>query len=360
VLYVAMTRAKDRLVLVGTSKRNGREQLEESRQFWRNWSGPLPRYLVRYARNPLDWILPAIAAKDATPVFLYPRDVTDAWQAAESTGRLSSTQILAGLDTRVDEPSADAAQAIARLTGTYTYEKLTRIPAITPVTELKGRLDWGDDEQEGPQYASHPDQPAILGGGFGVPHRLRPISPGDAARQKGTATHLFLEKVNLAGRTDRKALGKQLADFVERHLLSQVEADQVDLDGVSWFLNETDLGRHLRRSRSTVRRELPFIMRLEPQWLAPGSGSDDLADAGIVRGVIDVLWATPEGIEIADFKTDAVAGAELRHRIELYKGQLRMYALAIERIWKKPVGRLWLAFLHARHIEPFAPAALKG
>jgi ATP-dependent exoDNAse (exonuclease V) beta subunit len=73
-----------------------------------------------------------------------------------------------------------------------------------------------------------------------------------------------------------------------------------------------------------------------------------------------VLWTTPEGIEIADFKTDAVEGAELRRRIELYKGQVRMYAMAIERIWKRPVGRLWLAFLHSRHIEPFAPAALKG
>jgi ATP-dependent exoDNAse (exonuclease V) beta subunit len=104
---------------------------------------------------------------------------------------------------------------------------------------------------------------------------------------------------------------------------------------------------------------MPFIMRLEPQLLAAGSGSDDLADCGIVRGVIDVLWTTDEGIEIADFKTDAVEGAELRRRIELYKDQLRMYSLAIQRIWKRPVNRLWLAFLHARHIEPFGPAALK-
>jgi ATP-dependent helicase/nuclease subunit A len=296
VLYVAMTRAKERLILVGTPKRNTNEQLDEVRRLWGNWSGPLPRYTVRYARNPLDWILPAVAAKEAegesgqpgrppaapatggaAAVFVHPREVTDKWQVAQSARRPGSTQILAALDAEADKPPADAARTIARLAGTYRYDKLTRIPAITPVTELKGRLDWGDDDQEeGPRYASHSERAAVPGSGFGVPRRLRPVGPGHAARQKGTATHLFLERVDLAGPTDRNTLRKQLADLVNRRLLSQVEADRIDLDGVSWFLNETDLGRQLRRSSNTVHRELPFIMRLEPQWLAPGSGSDDL------------------------------------------------------------------------------------
>ncbi len=147
--------------------------------------------------------------------------------------------------------------------------------------------------------------------------------------------------------------------LVDQRLLSAVEAGQIDVGSVTWFLSDTELGRQLRRHCQTVRREMPFLMRLEPELLARGSGSDDLADCGIVRGVIDVLWTTAEGIEIADFKTDAVEGAELRRRIELYKGQLRMYAMAIERIWRRPVCRLWLAFLHARHVEPFGPGVLK-
>jgi len=234
------------------------------------------------------------------------------------------------------------------------------VPAITPVTELKGRLEWDDDGEEGPRHATPADKVKAGVGSFPVPRRLRPAAPGDAARQKGTATHLFLEKVNLAGKTDRKALARQLKDLVERQLLSQVEADQIDLDSVDWFLNETSLGELLRKHHKEVRREMPFLLRLEPHLLAPGSGSDDLADAGIVRGVIDVLWWTPEGIEIADFKTDAVTGPALQERIDLYKDQLCMYAEAICRIWKAPVHRLWLAFLHARHIEPFAPKALRG
>ncbi len=382
VLYVAMTRAKERLILVGTPRRKASEWLEECRQFWRDWAGPLPRYLVRYANCPLDWVVPALAAKEhadephlfdwreakeptgttgqsAAALLVYPRQVTDTWQIAEPAARLSSAQVLAALDDKAGKSPQQAQQTIARLTGTYPCDKLTRVPAITPVTELKGRLQWDDDGDEGPRHAS-PAHVKPSSGNFGVPRRLRPVGAADAARQKGTATHLFLERVDLAGPTDRKSLQGQLARLVERRLLSAVEAEQIDLRSVDWFLNETDLGRQLRTNHKTVRREMSFLMRLEPQLLAPGSGSDDLADCGIVRGVIDVLWVTADGIEIADFKTDAVEGAELRWRIDLYRGQLRMYAEAIRRIWKRPVCRLWLAFLHPRHIEPFAPAPLKG
>jgi ATP-dependent helicase/nuclease subunit A len=385
VLYVAMTRAKHRLVLVGTPKRKMAEWLEEQQQFWKDWAGPLPRQVVRYASCPLDWVVPALAARDeagrpslfawrevaepAVPtgpeseaVFVYPRSATDAWRVADQAGRPDSEQVLAALegeggagDSKRDEA---AGTAIARLTAGYPFEKLTRIPVIKPVTELKGRLRWDSDDDE-----DNPDRvrPRFGGGGsFGVPRRLRPNTSGDAARQRGTATHLFLEKVDLAGATDRAHLERQLGAMVDRKLLSAVEAEQVDLAGAAWFLNETEPGRLIRAHHTDVRREMPFVMRLEPERLSSGSGSDDLADTGIVRGVIDLLWSTPDGIDIADFKTDAVSGAELRRRIELYRDQLDIYATAIQRIWRRPVCRLWLAFLHPRHIEPFTPRALRG
>jgi ATP-dependent helicase/nuclease subunit A len=292
-------------------------------------------------------------------VEVYARDTTDAWRVEALTRPVNGKQVLAALDGANGKLSDEAARAIGRLESKYLYEKLTRIPAIKPVTELKGQLDWADDGDEGPCHAGSGDLLKIHSGHFGVPRQLRPVGTGDAARQKGTATHLFLEKVDLAGPTDRKALARQLERLVERRLLSEVEAGLIDLDSIEWFLNDTQLGMTLRAHHATVHRELSFILRLEPERLTTGSGSDDLADCGIVRGVIDVLWTTPEGIEIADFKTDAVEGVELRRRIDLYKDQLRIYALAIQRIWKRPVCRLWLAFLHPRHVEPFQAGVLR-
>ncbi len=232
------------------------------------------------------------------------------------------------------------------------------MPAIKAVTELKGRLVWDGDGEDGPRHAAPAGKTKRGDGGLAMPRRLRPVGHGEAARQKGTATHLLLEKVDLRGPMDRPAIERQLADLVAAGVLTAEEAGQIDLGSVEWFFNETQLGRLLRRHHQNVRREMPILMRLAPHMLARGGGSDDLADGGIVRGVIDVLWWTPDGVEIADFKTDAVEGAELRRRIDLYKDQLQMYAEAIKQIWDRPVERLWLAFLHARHIEPFAPRAL--
>ncbi len=382
VLYVAMTRAKHRLVLVGTTRTRAGEWLEQERDLWKDYDGPLPRYLVRHAGCPLDWIVPALATPEAgipslfawrdaeqpvagrgtdpLAVFLYPAEATRTWRCAEQADRPDSRRVLAALvggKMNASQRDSAAAAAIARLTAEYRFQRLTRIEAIKPVTELKGRLQWDDEDDQDNPAGKPPHRHA--GGGFGIPRRLRPSTGGDAARQRGTATHLFMEKVDLAGPTDPANLQRQLEAMVESRLLSAVEAEQVDLAGAAWFFNETEPGRLIRKHRDQVYREMPFVMRLEPDRFLAGSGSDDLADASIVRGVIDVLWRTPEGVDIADFKTDAVGGQELHRRIALYQEQLDLYAEAIRRIWRQPVCRLWLAFLHARHIEPFTPRPLK-
>lgn len=365
VLYVAMTRAKDRLILVGTCKKDPVPWLEEQRQLWEGLPGQLPRYLLRHAISPLDWLTAALASSQGAfaAVTMHSPEETAAWQIAQCDTRLSGRQILAVLDgagtKEATSPTAGAAAAIDRLTKAYRYQMLTSVPAITPVTELKGRLHWDADDTDDPQHAEPVSDGKGFGPSFAMPRRLRPITQGDAARRRGTATHLFLEKLDLSAPTDTKSLGRQLEHLVEARLLSPAEAAEIDMGGVAWLLNDTPLGNLFRQHHKDVRREMPFLMRLEPEILCPGGASDDLADSGIVRGVIDVLWCTPEGIEIADFKTDAVSGPELRRRIDLYKDQLRMYAEAIRRIWPMPVHRLWLAFLHARHIEPFTPAALR-
>jgi ATP-dependent helicase/nuclease subunit A len=70
----------------------------------------------------------------------------------------------------------------------------------------------------------------------------------------------------------------------------------------------------------------------------------------LVRGIIDCLVDDGGAWEIIDYKTDLVSGDALIARAAEYKGQLHIYADAVEAIWHRKVTHRWLAFLSARQI----------
>jgi len=379
VLYVAATRAKERLILVGTVARKDLDDwFSAQEELWSRHAGPLPRWTIRRANNYLDWVIPVAlslgpdiikwhsASEVQVPrcrqialATIYRNEDISRWQLPSRQGTASSREVMAVLDSMADAAptDGDAAIAIARLSRPYRYAELTRTPAVAAASELKGRVNWSEDE-EAPSGVHWPRIVQYRAAAFGTPRRLRAAVQPERARQRGTATHMFLQHLDIGGACDAADLRRQLERLVEANILTAQEAETVDLEGICWLLNETPLGRILRENRTTLRREVPFVLRIEPHLIRHGSGSDDPADAVLIRGIIDAMWTTGEAIEIADYKTDAVSGQHLLERIELYKDQLRVYAEAARRIWAKPVERAYIVFLAARHIEPFVPKPL--
>ena len=122
------------------------------------------------------------------------------------------------------------------------------------------------------------------------------------------------------------------------------EADLVDVDAIVW-LASTDLGKLLRRKWKDLRRELPvfFPMQVEP--------SDEPLDRVMVRGRLDVMVPTEDGLVLVDYKTDRVTRDTIEARAEFYRSQVESYSRAIEAIVGERVGAAYLAFLHARELR---------
>jgi ATP-dependent helicase/nuclease subunit A len=136
--------------------------------------------------------------------------------------------------------------------------------------------------------------------------------------------------------------------------LHQEEGNQIDLAALAWFFT-TDLGRRMRESRTIVHREWPFVIGVDPARYDPAARQNDPQDVMLVRGIVDCLFDSGEGLEILDYKTDRVSGEGVAQRAVAYAGQLRIYAKAVEMTWGRPVQRLHLAFLGARQIVEVAP-----
>jgi len=368
ILYVAMTRAKEKLILVGTGNP---PKLSVSTT---EDDGPLPLLERQGAQGMLDWVAGAIAAQPAGRVTLlsdppnpeavfaarhYSAEEMSTWRIephipTKASQRLQKLSHMAPLG---HPPVSAGAQPVVdlvrrRLTTPYAGRAMTHIPAVVAASALKHRYmalhDIEDPAAEWSAGEPRDAKPAASARRFKTPDFLS-RSRDPEPTSLGTWTHALLQRVDLARPCDKADLIRQRKELVSAGVLARDEAAAVDLDAIAWFFT-TPLGQRLRQPSTRHLREWPFTLGIDPHRYNPEAGAGDTEDLVLVRGIIDLLFDTGEGWEILDYKTDNVRGENLQQRADLYAGQLRIYADAAEAVWKRRPKRCWLAFLTPRQI----------
>jgi ATP-dependent helicase/nuclease subunit A len=330
LLYVAMTRARDTLILSATLTDKKWETL---------WSQPVPvtAQTIAAASSFADWLGLWFSGQNfATPgalPHLRWRWVADAELADAGPADSEKPEAegdLAGLD----------AVAVEKLRGVLNWEyphlAATRRKAKASVTELRRAAEETDDEAE----------PVFSRPRFAAKNPTRKTESGKrklSAADTGTAHHKFLQHVALETTGDLTTEADRLA---HANFLSADERAALDLAALAAFWN-SELGGKIRANAADVRRELPFTARFSPAEVAaitggqPESGLEN--EFVVVQGVADLVVLRPAEIWLVDFKTDA-AGADAE-KIKIYTPQLKLYASALEKIFTRPVTRRALYFL---------------
>lgn len=396
ILYVALTRAKHRLILVGTASAN---RVAQDRARFAGLPAPLPRSTRESAQSALDWIVPALASLSDDHV-----EWRDAPSEARTSARLCGvTKIAADAMTdwrlgttytagvrerlaafadlkRIDDgpfsgaPAAAPAESaiddwLAGLTARYPHARLATLPAVVAASRLKRRFG-ADRDDEDPvamldgagsdstrrqstqevDVVGGPPRPAVNV----FPTRLaRPLfiaRAGEAASDattRGTWTHAFLEYVDLAGACDLAGLREQAEAMVQRGRLEVGARDAIDFDALAWFF-ATGLGGRLRAAAGKELREAPFVYRMSPAALNAAVRPAGPEDVVLVRGMIDCLFPIANGHVLIDYKTDHITPDVVPARRDLYAPQLRAYADAAEAIWRIRVTERYLVFLGPR------------
>lgn len=358
-LYVALTRARKRLVLVGTVDRS---RIERARAAASDRPQPLPLVARTSAQCYLDWLLPAISAMppadvswpgESSPSRLltmahYDLPTMDSWsiEPGYSEGVRARLKRFARLDAADDVlPDDDAREQIERIMAETRYAPLTRVPAVVAASALKQTQDAR--ETDGPAAPFEPSppwarmiEPSFLAG--------EESETGDAAA-RGTSVHRFLEWVDLARPCDAADLARQRDALRAAGVLSAADAAALDLEALAWFF-ATPLGAALRDARREAQREMTFVDRLPPEELDPRCAAADDGDFVLLRGTIDCWFRAGDGAVVLDYKTDAVDPGGVGVRAALYAPQLKAYARAVERTCGVRVMRKSLVFLTPRVI----------
>jgi ATP-dependent helicase/nuclease subunit A len=169
-----------------------------------------------------------------------------------------------------------------------------------------------------------------------------------SAAEIGSATHRFLELVSLDATSSLAALRGEAQRLRAARRLTADEFAALDVAAIAAFWDSA-VGRRVRTRATDVRRELPFTARFTPADLAavgvpaePGLAADEFI---VVQGIADLVVVGAAELWLLDFKTDAVGRGEMAGKVEAYRPQLGLYALALSRIYQRPVTERWLHFL---------------
>ncbi len=329
VLYVAFTRAKEKLILLGSA--GGLEQkLQKFQAEGRRET--LSFRALSSAGTYLDWILPSAAVPEDTPFAV--AKVTPAEQAEAAVGR----QLLSEDEKEMfahpeDLPGADPDYAEAleeRLSYVYPYEEEAGLRGKLSVSELK---QAGQTEEEDEDTLLYPEEEIVPY----IPRFVQETEPVSGAA-RGTAYHRALECLDFSGLYHSERVKEELARLVEEGKMTREQAEAVRPYDIYAFA-QSKLAKRMTAARAakTFHTEQPFVIQLPARELEIGC---DSGEPVLVQGIIDAYFYEKnekgeDEIVVVDYKTDYVkTGEEL---LEKYKKQLDYYELALERLSGKRV-----------------------
>jgi ATP-dependent helicase/nuclease subunit A len=354
LLYVAMTRARDCLILTGSV--TGKKWAEH----WQE-AGAITSQKILAAKSYADWLGLWFASR---PVQNSKFEIQNqkqgelpnlSWRIAEDAELASLGGSEGGEVQSEDDPESPHAgfcgtatvldeAAIKKLTGVlswkYDFNAATERAAKSSVTALRREAEEADDEAE-PAFSARSEFAKRA-----VTARSLKLTAADA----GTAHHRFLQLVSLAD-VGLTALEAEAGRLEREKVLSPTERAALDLAAIGAFWN-SDAGRKIHQHQAGVKRELAFTARFSPAELEDiigkqsASGLED--EFIVVQGVADLVVLLAEELWLVDFKTDDVRAGDLPAKIKGYTPQLKLYAVALGRIYSRPVTRCWLHFLSAR------------
>lgn len=346
VLYVAMTRAKERLYVTGTPSRNTLtanfiKSAEEAAQL-------PPELAFRTAKCHLSWVLTALKRAGEQPFYTF-ETVEEAQLCAMKPRAIPN----AANAPAVREKATTDTDFATRFAFSYPQAHLSRLPAKLSVSRLTPAvLDVFDsDDDPAPRDVLDPDTETLL-------HTFERAPDFDAKAKKtpaarGTATHEFLQFCDFA-KAKQTGVAAELARLTEERFLPPETAELVQTHELERFF-ASDFYRLLAAARDVYRETRFNIFLPAARFTADPAFAAQLQNEKLlVQGVIDLFFTDADGrLVLCDYKTDRLTAFELSHPraaaetlAARHAEQLSYYALALREICGKLPDRVLVYSLH--------------
>ncbi len=344
ILYVALTRAREKLILTGSVK-----SIESGAKKWvrqvASEKEELSPYILSKSRTYLDWIGMALARhKDGEKIKSWGNSFgssvqslyedTSSWELIKWSKRdihiqdeskaVKKEEVLNRLlnwdYSKTYSPERE--EIFRRLSWKYPYEAATKISVKLSISEIKSQYE--ENHRDYPMDSVFEDL---------QPRQPKFIEEGQVftGAERGTIIHKVMRHLDF-GAKDYKAIEEQLVKMELKGLLTEEERKAVYIPSLLNFC-KSGLAERIRKS-SLVKRETPFILSLDAREIYKGLNSEEEI---FIQGIIDCFFEEEDGIVLVDYKTDFILNKdnpekEIEKIMDKYRVQINIYTKAIEEI----------------------------
>ena len=331
VLYVALTRARDRLIMTYASDSLQKDLTEEVARM----DLSRPELMTMDVSCSGQWVLQtALRRSEAGALFAlggYPDQRSPGepvWKIGVATVEADHG---AGMQHQQEEEKipADALERLKQaLDYQYPHLAATSAPSKQTATQRKGRLK---DEEA----AEDTQEPKNVIRSWRKPSFVEEIPEGT---DRGTAFHAVMQYIDFSKCSEESGVQQQIWDLVDEGFITDEQARLVSSRKIAAFF-DTPMGKKLRTAKQVL-REFKFSILDDGADYDPQLAGEKI----LLQGVVDCALVEEEAITVVDFKTDRVTQDSIAQRAEYYRPQVQAYANALTHIFQKPVKQTILYF----------------
>lgn len=338
VLYVAMTRARDRLIMTYAA-----QNLESDLQDIAMRMDHDRELLCRDVACPGEWVL--LAAMERTeagelfalggrPIHTSISDYPWKICVTEAPELISGT---VGTEESVEAMPADAIDRLRRgLSFQYAHAAATMAPSKQTATGRKGRI-------KDTEAAENAEEPKVVNRTWRNPSFLGQEMQGKAY---GSAIHAALQYIRYDACINVDGVVQEIQRLVQEGFITSEQGAMVNCGKIAAFF-QTEIGRKLSAGVSHL-REFKFSILDDGSQYGDGLSGEQV----LLQGVVDCALLEDDGITIVDFKTDFVTQTTLEETVQRYRPQVQTYAEALSRIYEMPVKDKYLYFFRLDRFVP--------
>ena len=323
ILYVALTRAKEKLIIVGRQK-DVNKKMSEKQKLLEIYStiddNKINPYLLQKYKTYLDWLeliylKEGVAnTKNLFTVNINKREKTSV--KIENEVEDISEKIIEESNKNNDEQEKEKIKEI--LNWQYKHQSIEGIPTKTSVSKLKEEREQEIQITQEPKFINEEAKTKLTGA------------------QKGTLIHLCLQKMRETEEYNLEKITELIEGLKDKEIITEIEAQNIDKEKLLEYTN-SQLWTELKQAKE-IHKEHPFYINIKASRIYNQINKEDDEDI-LVQGVIDLFFIDKDDkLILVDYKTDYVQNEN--ELVEKYKGQLDLYKEALEQSLNKKVDKM--------------------